>query len=217
MEITNASDWWLGDIEGRWFKALETAIKDEWGVEPLRIREGGVRYSLTFTSSDIAFKLCWWNFFCGLVYTIGPIPWESVPLSGIAPSSGSKYCTYPRPRDFFRILTIEYDITYTYNRIVRILTMSASRWKTCTEGNQLSVGSSRRYLRSRIEADSNVDASWSIAFFCEFKFWDMSDFEIKIEFCLDVSILSLSFAWFSFPSFLPSLFVWIIINVVLIL
>lgn len=216
MEITNASDWWLGDIEGRWFKALETAIKDEWGVEPLRIREGGVRYSLTFTSSDIAFKL---NFFL----------WTSLYHRShtLRKRSIVGHCTFlwvkvlyvpaPRPRDFFRILTIEYDITYTYNRIVRILTMSASRWKTCTEGNQLSVGSSRRYLRSRIEADSNVDASWSIAFFCEFKFWDMSDFEIKIEFCLDVSILSLSFAWFSFPSFLPSLFVWIIINVVLIL
>lgn len=43
VKVDNATDWWLGDIEGSWFKALEGAIKDEWGVAPLRIREGGVR------------------------------------------------------------------------------------------------------------------------------------------------------------------------------
>ena len=25
-----------------WFKSLEDAVREEWGVEPLRIREGGV-------------------------------------------------------------------------------------------------------------------------------------------------------------------------------
>lgn len=43
VEIDNSTDWWLGDIEGEWFKALESAIQEEWGVAPLRIREGGVR------------------------------------------------------------------------------------------------------------------------------------------------------------------------------
>lgn len=42
VSIDNATDWWLGDIQGPWFRALETAIKEEWLLEPLRIREGGV-------------------------------------------------------------------------------------------------------------------------------------------------------------------------------
>lgn len=29
-------------MDGPWFKSLEKAVRDEWGVEPLRIREGGV-------------------------------------------------------------------------------------------------------------------------------------------------------------------------------
>ena len=48
IEIDNASDWWLGDLDGPWFKALENAVSEEWGVEPLRIREGGV--SLLYNS-----------------------------------------------------------------------------------------------------------------------------------------------------------------------
>ena len=51
VNIDNATDWWLGDIEDSWFKALESAIKDEWGVDPIRIREGGV--SLCELSTDV--------------------------------------------------------------------------------------------------------------------------------------------------------------------
>lgn len=42
VSIDHTADWWLGDLEGPWFHALETAVQAEWGVEPLRIREGGV-------------------------------------------------------------------------------------------------------------------------------------------------------------------------------
>ncbi|KIJ14910.1 hypothetical protein PAXINDRAFT_12180 [Paxillus involutus ATCC 200175] len=41
VSVDHTADWWLGDLEDPWFKALETALRDEWGVEPLRIREGG--------------------------------------------------------------------------------------------------------------------------------------------------------------------------------
>jgi hypothetical protein len=37
--IEQVADWWLGDPENRGFKALERAISEEWGVEPLYIRE----------------------------------------------------------------------------------------------------------------------------------------------------------------------------------
>ncbi len=37
------ADWWLGNLDDTWFHALEDAVRDEWAVEPLRIREGGVR------------------------------------------------------------------------------------------------------------------------------------------------------------------------------
>ncbi|KAH7097612.1 Zn-dependent exopeptidase [Auriculariales sp. MPI-PUGE-AT-0066] len=41
VQIERKADWWLGDLDEPWFRALEGAIKDEWGVTPLRIREGG--------------------------------------------------------------------------------------------------------------------------------------------------------------------------------
>ena len=37
--IQQRSDWWLGDPENKGFKALEKAVAEEWGVEPLYIRE----------------------------------------------------------------------------------------------------------------------------------------------------------------------------------
>lgn len=40
--MDHTADWWLGDLAHPWFRALEGAIRDEWGTEPLRIREGGV-------------------------------------------------------------------------------------------------------------------------------------------------------------------------------
>jgi len=46
--VKHTADWWLGDLEGHWFKCLESAVQEEWGIEPLRIREGGVRYFLFF-------------------------------------------------------------------------------------------------------------------------------------------------------------------------
>ncbi|KAF9235175.1 hypothetical protein BU15DRAFT_78272 [Melanogaster broomeanus] len=41
VSIDHTADWWLGDLNDPWFKALESAVREEWGVEPLRIREGG--------------------------------------------------------------------------------------------------------------------------------------------------------------------------------
>ncbi|KLO17294.1 Zn-dependent exopeptidase [Schizopora paradoxa] len=52
VNIDNASDWWLGDIHGRWFKALENSIQEEWGIAPLRIREGGSIPSVPFLEKE---------------------------------------------------------------------------------------------------------------------------------------------------------------------
>ncbi|KAG6372816.1 hypothetical protein JVT61DRAFT_7223 [Boletus reticuloceps] len=41
ITIDHTADWWLGDLDDPWFKALESAVREEWSVEPLRIREGG--------------------------------------------------------------------------------------------------------------------------------------------------------------------------------
>ncbi|KAF9265126.1 Zn-dependent exopeptidase [Marasmius fiardii PR-910] len=46
--IDRTADWWLGNLKDPWFKDLESAIQEEWGVAPLRIREGGSIPSIPF-------------------------------------------------------------------------------------------------------------------------------------------------------------------------
>ncbi|RHZ75258.1 hypothetical protein Glove_216g180 [Diversispora epigaea] len=41
ITIDNKTDWWLGDIGSKYYKATEQAIEQEWGIKPLYIREGG--------------------------------------------------------------------------------------------------------------------------------------------------------------------------------
>ncbi|KAI0263416.1 hypothetical protein BC834DRAFT_887180 [Gloeopeniophorella convolvens] len=41
VTVDHTADWWLGDLAHPWFVALERAIRDEWGAEPMRVREGG--------------------------------------------------------------------------------------------------------------------------------------------------------------------------------
>jgi len=43
VTVEHTADWWLGDLTHPWFLQLERAIRDEWGSEPMRVREGGVR------------------------------------------------------------------------------------------------------------------------------------------------------------------------------
>lgn len=48
INVNHTADWWLGNLDDHWFKSLESAVRDEWGTEPLRIREGGVSYVHVF-------------------------------------------------------------------------------------------------------------------------------------------------------------------------
>jgi len=41
VDVKHKADWWLGNLDDFWFKALESAVQEVWGVAPLRIREGG--------------------------------------------------------------------------------------------------------------------------------------------------------------------------------
>ncbi|KAH9993855.1 Zn-dependent exopeptidase [Russula vinacea] len=41
VNVDHTADWWLGDLTHPWFLELERAIYDEWGAEPMRVREGG--------------------------------------------------------------------------------------------------------------------------------------------------------------------------------
>ncbi|KAH9173572.1 Zn-dependent exopeptidase [Lactarius sanguifluus] len=41
VTVEHTADWWLGDLTHPWFLELERAIRDEWGSEPMRVREGG--------------------------------------------------------------------------------------------------------------------------------------------------------------------------------
>jgi len=50
--VDRTADWWISDFSHPWFKALESAIYDEWGVQPLRIREGGSIPSIPFLEKE---------------------------------------------------------------------------------------------------------------------------------------------------------------------
>jgi hypothetical protein len=69
VTVDHTADWWLGDLTHPWFLELERAIRDEWGAEPMRVREGGVRpVSITFYSLHRSFPLS------TTVYTLRSVP-----------------------------------------------------------------------------------------------------------------------------------------------
>ena len=84
--MDHTADWWLGDLTHPWFLELERAINDEWGAEPMRVREGGVRTSLPFLSprlSAFAELLS-----TRLVRTVHTVPRKNLPLSRASPPDG---------------------------------------------------------------------------------------------------------------------------------
>ncbi|PPQ77469.1 hypothetical protein CVT25_011339 [Psilocybe cyanescens] len=52
INVKHTADWWLGDLEGHWFESLESAVREEWGVAPLRIREGGSIPSVPYLEKE---------------------------------------------------------------------------------------------------------------------------------------------------------------------
>ncbi|KZP01327.1 glutathione degradosome [Calocera viscosa TUFC12733] len=52
ISVDHKADWWLGKLDDRFFLALEGAIEQEWGVRPLRIREGGSIPSIPFLEKE---------------------------------------------------------------------------------------------------------------------------------------------------------------------
>ncbi|KAJ7644380.1 hypothetical protein FB45DRAFT_897694 [Roridomyces roridus] len=52
VNVDHTADWWLGRLDDFWFKALESAVQEEWGIEPLRIREGGSIPSVPFLEKE---------------------------------------------------------------------------------------------------------------------------------------------------------------------
>ncbi|EJF61051.1 Zn-dependent exopeptidase [Dichomitus squalens LYAD-421 SS1] len=54
VSIEHTADWWLGNLDDPWFHALEDAVRDEWQVEPLRIREGGSIPSVPYLEKEFS-------------------------------------------------------------------------------------------------------------------------------------------------------------------
>ncbi|KAJ7725375.1 hypothetical protein B0H16DRAFT_1594756 [Mycena metata] len=54
VSVEHTADWWLGELDDFWFKALESAVQEEWGMEPLRIREGGTIPSVPFLEKEFS-------------------------------------------------------------------------------------------------------------------------------------------------------------------
>ncbi|KAF8158262.1 hypothetical protein B0H34DRAFT_657084 [Crassisporium funariophilum] len=52
VNVEHTADWWLGSLDDHWFKALESAVQEEWGVAPLRIREGGSIPSVPYLEKE---------------------------------------------------------------------------------------------------------------------------------------------------------------------
>lgn len=51
VNFTHKASWWLASPENIYFKTLEQAIEKIWGQPPLKIREGGVRNSVSFCAT----------------------------------------------------------------------------------------------------------------------------------------------------------------------
>ncbi|KAF9778662.1 Zn-dependent exopeptidase [Thelephora terrestris] len=52
VKIDHKADWWLGRLDDEWFGFLEASVRDEWGVTPLRIREGGSIPSVPYLEKE---------------------------------------------------------------------------------------------------------------------------------------------------------------------
>ncbi|EFI27177.1 hypothetical protein CC1G_15002 [Coprinopsis cinerea okayama7 len=52
ISVNHTADWWLGRLDDPWFKALESAVRETWGEEPLRIREGGSIPSVPYLEKE---------------------------------------------------------------------------------------------------------------------------------------------------------------------
>ncbi|KAJ7584980.1 hypothetical protein C8J56DRAFT_139703 [Mycena floridula] len=50
--VEHTADWWLGDFDDPWFQCLESAVRDEWHIDPLRIREGGSIPSVPYLEKE---------------------------------------------------------------------------------------------------------------------------------------------------------------------
>ena len=85
VKIDHAADWWLGRLDDEWFGFLETSVREEWGVTPLRIREGGVSI-IIFRCTRLTVE------FRGVVHPVGSIPRKRVRLSCFASPSRPEFC-----------------------------------------------------------------------------------------------------------------------------
>ncbi|KIM43328.1 hypothetical protein M413DRAFT_69177 [Hebeloma cylindrosporum] len=52
INVEHTADWWLGNLDDHWFESLESAVREEWGEEPLRIREGGSIPSVPYLEKE---------------------------------------------------------------------------------------------------------------------------------------------------------------------
>ncbi len=53
LELVSSGNWWLGNPFSTYFQAAESAIKQQWGVDPLYIREGGTLPTSSFLESTL--------------------------------------------------------------------------------------------------------------------------------------------------------------------
>lgn len=84
VQVDRTADWWLGELDDEYFRALEGAVRDEWQVEPLRIREGGVS-----ATCDVILVKHSDNY---TVYSVCSVSGKGIGMSCIAPSNGPKLC-----------------------------------------------------------------------------------------------------------------------------
>lgn len=53
ISVTNAFDWWTGDVTSRPFRAALRAVQDVWGIRPLVVREGGTMPVIRFLQDQL--------------------------------------------------------------------------------------------------------------------------------------------------------------------
>lgn len=118
VDISHVSDWWLGDLQSPYLSTLAECIKNEWGIEPLYIREGGSIPSLPFLEREFAADSV--HLPLGTSSDSAHLPDERIRIVNLEVSCSSRTCCWNRSTDTATWGTIQRGQTVISNWLTAI-------------------------------------------------------------------------------------------------